>query len=120
MAEPNIFMSSQKSAVKVVLHPLPILEISDYIIRSAMQRRQGPIVGMLLGQRSGREVTQFTVEHSFTCNTLIHDHHGGHVIDNDWFNKRREQSVFFFFLTPSTYWILLFFLGKKNFQRKSC
>lgn len=84
----NPLMSTQKSdnSLQVALHPLPILEISDYITRSYMRGYKGAIVGALIGQQNGRQIT---IEHSFSVKT---GHNGqNYEVDKDWFTARLEQ-----------------------------
>ncbi len=83
-------LSTQKSSdsgLQAILHPLPILEISDYITRASERGYDGAIVGALLGQTNGREIT---IEHSFPVKT---DKNGAsHEIDTAWFKDRLGQS----------------------------
>ncbi|KAH7631203.1 hypothetical protein B0T09DRAFT_131758 [Sordaria sp. MPI-SDFR-AT-0083] len=84
----NPLMSTQKSdnSLQVALHPLPILEISDYITRSYLRGYKGAIVGALIGQQNGRQIT---IEHSFSVKT---EHNGQHYkVDSEWFTARLEQ-----------------------------
>ncbi|KAH6855698.1 hypothetical protein B0I37DRAFT_60946 [Chaetomium sp. MPI-CAGE-AT-0009] len=86
----NELLSTQKasdSGLKVVLHPLPILEISDFIVRGYQRGLKGAVVGALLGQQNGHEVT---IEHSFSCKTEK-DADGLYKLDDVWFGKRLEQ-----------------------------
>ncbi|KAK7750304.1 hypothetical protein SLS62_007711 [Diatrype stigma] len=88
--EVNPLLSSQKSSdsgLQAVLHPLVLLTISDYITRHTLREQPGPIVGALIGQQNGREIT---VEHAFECATLSAD--GNIVMNADWFQRRLEQS----------------------------
>ncbi|KAI0014320.1 hypothetical protein F4779DRAFT_5411 [Xylariaceae sp. FL0662B] len=88
-AEKNPLISSQKSSdsgVQAVLHPLVLLTISDYITRHSLRAQQGPIVGALIGQQNGREIT---IEHAFECATEAKD---GHVVlQASWFSQRLDQ-----------------------------
>lgn len=86
--QPNAFFSTQKSdsGLEVALHPLVLLTISDYITRHTLRNQTGPIIGALLGQQNGREVT---VEHAFECKVLDGS------IDPDWFMNRLQQSTWF-------------------------
>lgn len=89
----NELLSAQKSSdsgLQVALHPLPILEISDYITRSYQRNYTGAVVGGLLGQQNGREIT---IEHSFSCKT-IKNQDGLYELDMDWFKNRLDQSMF--------------------------
>lgn len=81
---------------QVQLHPLVLLTISDYITRHELRQQQGPIVGAILGQQNGREVT---MEVAFECK--VHpakgedgDEGGGVVIDWTWFAQRLESCKF--------------------------
>ncbi|KAK3358630.1 hypothetical protein B0T24DRAFT_586503 [Lasiosphaeria ovina] len=78
---------SSDSGLQVALHPLPILEISDYITRSSQRGHRGAIVGALLGQQNGREIT---IEHSFSCKTAKNQD-GFYELDFQWFQGRLEQ-----------------------------
>ncbi|KAH7375182.1 COP9 signalosome complex subunit 6 [Plectosphaerella cucumerina] len=60
----NTLLSTQPSELQAVLHPLVLLSISDYITRHTLREQEGPIVGGILGQHNGREVT---MEHAFDC-----------------------------------------------------
>jgi COP9 signalosome complex subunit 6 len=84
-------LSTQKasdSGLQVVLHPLPILEISDYIVRGYQRGLKGAVVGALLGQQHGREIT---IEHSFSCKSA-RNNEGFYELDQGWFKNRLEQS----------------------------
>ncbi|KAF0329285.1 cop9 signalosome subunit 6 [Colletotrichum asianum] len=86
----NPLMSSQKSSeLQAVLHPLVLLTISDYITRHTLRSQEGPIVGALLGQQNGREVT---IEHAFECHLKqVPEVDGGYLLDADRFGRRLEQ-----------------------------
>ena len=62
----NPLLSTQSSELQAVLHPLVLLSISDYITRHTLREQTGPIVGGLMGQHNGREVT---IEHAFDIHT---------------------------------------------------
>ncbi|KAI1179399.1 COP9 signalosome-like protein subunit 6 [Nemania sp. FL0916] len=86
----NPLLSTQKSSdsgLQVVLHPLVLLTISDYITRHALRNQPGPIVGALIGQQNGREVT---MEHAFECATETKDD-GEVILDAAWFDQRLSQ-----------------------------
>ncbi|KAK2730007.1 cop9 signalosome subunit 6 [Colletotrichum kahawae] len=89
----NPLMSSQKSSeLQAVLHPLVLLTISDYITRHTLRSQAGPIVGALLGQQNGREVS---IEHAFECHIKqAPEVDGGYLLDSDRFGRRLEQSTF--------------------------
>lgn len=63
----NPLISNQSSELQAVLHPLVLLSISDYITRHTLREQEGPIVGGLMGQHNGREVT---IEHAFDCHVV--------------------------------------------------
>ncbi|KAI1386317.1 uncharacterized protein F4822DRAFT_312266 [Hypoxylon trugodes] len=88
-ADRNPLVSSQKpsdSGLQAVLHPLVLLTISDYITRHTLRAQQGPIVGALIGQQNGREIT---IEHAFECATTPKD--GYIILDPVWFAQRLDQ-----------------------------
>lgn len=87
----NPFLSTLKTtdAVPAVLHPLVILSISDHITRHTLRKQPGPIVGALLGQQNGR---QLTLEHTFDFSVDKNDQ-GEAQFDAEWFNNRVEQST---------------------------
>lgn len=64
-----------------------LLTISDHITRHALRRRNTPIVGAILGQQIGRQIT---LEHAFECN-MIPDPNGGYRFDEAWFVDRLQQ-----------------------------
>lgn len=96
MAEtaPNPLLSEGKpsdSSLSVKLHPLVLLTISDYLVRHSLRFNEGPIVGAIIGQQNGREVT---MEHAFECNLKASQSDDGKqrvLIDEDFFSKRLEQ-----------------------------
>jgi len=73
-----------ESSQKVLLHPLVLLTASDLITRHRLRQLEGPVVGILLGQQEG---AQITVEHAFTAK--IQDG----LLDqtDDWTTKRIQQ-----------------------------
>ncbi|MCJ1343787.1 hypothetical protein MMC31_001984 [Peltigera leucophlebia] len=86
----NSLLSAHKSSdsgLEVHLHPLVLLTISDYIARHVLRRQRGPIIGALLGQQSGREIS---LEHAFECSVVPAP--GDTVILNEvWFLDRLQQ-----------------------------
>ncbi|UNI21922.1 hypothetical protein JDV02_007867 [Purpureocillium takamizusanense] len=86
----NPLLSSQRSSqLQAVLHPLVLLTISDYITRHTLRQQTGPIVGALLGQQNGREIT---IEHAFECHTLPAPAvEGRYLLDTEKFSLRLEQ-----------------------------
>lgn len=88
--QPNSLLSAHKSSelgLEVHLHPLVLLTISDYIARHVLRRQQGPIIGAILGQQSGREIS---LEHAFECSVIPAQ--GDTVLLNHvWFQDRLQQ-----------------------------
>lgn len=91
----NPLLSTQsRSELQIILHPLVLLAISDYISRHTLRNQQYPIIGGLLGQQNGREIS---VEHVFDCNmTPDEQHEGQYLLDKDFFTDRLEMSEFKF------------------------
>ena len=90
MAEQLSSFVSQKSSdsgLHIQLHPLILLTISDHITRHAARSQQGPILGALLGQQNGREIT---LEHAFEC-IVKEGPNGEPQLPNEWFNERVKQ-----------------------------
>ncbi|KAI1430640.1 COP9 signalosome-like protein subunit 6 [Xylaria sp. CBS 124048] len=91
MAAVNPLLSAQKASdagLQAVLHPLVLLTISDYITRHTLRGRSEPIVGALLGQQNGREVT---IEHAFECAMKIPPGKSNPMPDDLWFEQRLAQ-----------------------------
>ncbi|RKF65713.1 COP9 signalosome complex subunit 6 [Erysiphe neolycopersici] len=89
MTVENPMISTQEfsgSNFEVVLHPLVLLSISDYITRHTLRQQNGPVVGALLGQQHGRQVS---IEHAFDCLTIEVD--GQIVLNQSWFDERMQQ-----------------------------
>ena len=63
------------SGIHVLLHPLVLLTISDYITRHVLRQRKGPIVGAIIGQQNGREIS---LEHAFEVE--VTQDSNGHMI----------------------------------------
>ena len=86
----NSLLSAQKSSdtgLQVALHPLVLLTISDYITRHTLRQQKGPVVGALLGQQNGREIT---IEHAFEC--LVTEFEGEIILNQIWFEERLQRS----------------------------
>lgn len=71
----------------VVLHPLPLIAISDYVVRHTLRQQQGPVVGALIGQQNGREIS---IE--FAYEVKIEMDGDAVKLDVVWFDQRLEQS----------------------------
>lgn len=88
--QPNSLLSAHKSSelgLEVHLHPLVLLTISDYIARHVLRRQQGPIIGAILGQQSGREIS---LEHAFEC-SVIPAQSDTLMLNDEWFRDRLQQ-----------------------------
>lgn len=88
--EPPRCLLSQKtsdSGLHIQLHPLVLLTVSDQITRHAARQQQGPIVGALLGQQNGREIT---LEHVFECQ-LTCGLNDEIILPRAWFEDRLKQ-----------------------------
>jgi len=86
----NTLLSASKtsdSRQQVQLHPLVILTISDYITRHILRQQKGPIVGAILGNQNGRDIT---MEHAFECKLEKRDD-GEAILDASWFHARLQQ-----------------------------
>lgn len=78
---------SSDSGLQIHLHPLVLLTISDYITRHILRRQQGPIVGALLGQQNGREIS---LEYAFEC-SVIPGANETVILNEAWFKDRLQQ-----------------------------
>ncbi|KAJ5958360.1 JAB1/Mov34/MPN/PAD-1 [Penicillium vulpinum] len=88
--EPPQCLVSQKSSdsgLHIQLHPLVLLTVSDQITRHAARQQHGPIIGGLLGQQNGREIT---LEHAFECPVTcgLNDEI---ILPAAWFQERLQQ-----------------------------
>ncbi len=77
---------SSDSGLQVALHPLVLLTISDYITRHILRQLDGPIIGGLIGQQHGREIT---LEHAFECK--LEPVGGDMIVHEEWFATRLKQ-----------------------------
>ncbi len=78
--------ASSDSGLRIHLHPLILLTISDYITRHTLRNFQKPIVGALLGRQNGRDIS---LEHAFECEVI--ENNGGIVLHEAWFKDRLQQ-----------------------------
>jgi COP9 signalosome complex subunit 6 len=85
------------SGLHVALHPLVLLTSSDHITRHAARQQQGPIVGALLGQQQGREIS---LEHAFECHTT-NGSHNEVLLHHDWFSERVQQCMICYYILTS-------------------
>lgn len=75
------------NAPTVQLHPLVLLTISDCITRHTLRQQTGPVVGAIIGQQNGQEIT---MEVAFQAKLKANDD-GDVMLDEEWFNKRTED-----------------------------
>lgn len=86
-----LLSSASDSSLSVQLHPLVLLTISDYVTRHTLRSQQGPIIGAIVGQQKGREVT---MEHAFQCKLKAGEALNGEervIVDEEWFAERLDQ-----------------------------
>lgn len=76
----------------VQLHPLVLLTITDCITRHTLRQQEGPVVGAILGQQNGHEVT---MEVAFQAK-LRSNEQGEVVLDDEWFMKRLDDCTYHF------------------------
>lgn len=76
------------SELQVILHPLVLLTISDYIARHTLREMEGQVTGALLGQQNGREIT---IEHAFDVGVPSSE---GPSVSEEMFSRRLEQSEY--------------------------
>ena len=90
MAEPNELVSEQRSpdGLKVMMHPMVLLSISDYVTRHTMRKQPGPIVGALLGSLDGRELHLVQV---FDMKLILPKNDEGIKLDLEWLAERVSQ-----------------------------
>ena len=88
MASSSLLSShvSSDSGLRIHLHPLILLTISDYITRHTLRNIQKPIVGALLGRQNGRDIT---LEHAFECEVIANN--GVIILHEAWFKDRLQQ-----------------------------
>ena len=88
--EANPLVSTNKasdSGLRILLHPLVLLTISDYITRHTLRRSSGPIVGALIGQQNGRKIS---LEHAFEAQ-VMQGNNGDMILHEAWFGARLQQ-----------------------------
>lgn len=78
--------ASSDSGLRIHLHPLILLTISDYITRHTLRNVQKPIVGALLGRQNGRDIS---LEQAFECEVIEND--GAIILHDAWFKDRLQQ-----------------------------
>lgn len=85
---PLVSAKSSDTGLHILLHPLVLLNISDHITRHGVRQQKGPIVGALLGQQQGRNVS---LEHVFECKLIIEGEDV--ILDQEWFDTRLKQCM---------------------------
>ncbi|KAG6007733.1 hypothetical protein E4U21_005572 [Claviceps maximensis] len=82
---------SKSSQLQVVVHPIVLFGLSDHVSRHFIRQQDGPVVGAILGQQTGREIT---MEHTFECHLRkAPEVDGGYLLDQQRFASRLEQMV---------------------------
>lgn len=87
----NLLSSNQASdaSLRPTLHPLVLLTISDYITRHTLRRQTQPILGALLGQQNGRDIS---IEFAFEARLVrTGDGSDDWRLDCLWFSERLQQ-----------------------------
>lgn len=106
---PLVSSKTSDSGLQVLLHPLVLLTISDHITRHHVRKQEGPILGALLGQQKGREIS---LEHAFECNTVKGGDAYEILLHQTWFEERLKQCM------TSNLSELLFITDKHDFTVK--
>ncbi|KAG5950875.1 hypothetical protein E4U53_004254 [Claviceps sorghi] len=82
---------SKSSQLQVVVHPLVLFGLSDHVSRHFIRQQDGPVVGAILGQQTGREIT---MEHTFECHLReAPEVDGGYLLHHQRFTSRLEQMM---------------------------
>ncbi|KAF2015444.1 hypothetical protein BU24DRAFT_408658 [Aaosphaeria arxii CBS 175.79] len=71
----------------IQLHPLVLLTISDCITRHTLRKLPGPVVGAIIGQQNGQDIT---MEVAFQAK-LQTNAEGDIEVDDEWFKKRLDE-----------------------------
>ena len=90
----NQLLSSAKSSnsgLRAALHPLVLLTISDYITRHTLTHQTQPIVGALLGQQNGREITIEVAYDVRLAPSPSHEQNTEWQLDDEFFAVRLAQ-----------------------------
>ncbi|KAJ5343070.1 uncharacterized protein N7506_002894 [Penicillium brevicompactum] len=82
-----VSQKSSDSGLHIQLHPLVLLTVSDQITRHLARQHTEPVLGGLLGQQNGREIT---LEHAFECPVTINEHNEIIMVAS-WFEERLQQ-----------------------------
>ncbi|CAG8919087.1 unnamed protein product [Penicillium salamii] len=84
---PLVSPKGSDSGLHVQLHPLVVLSVSDQVTRHLARQQTGPVIGALLGQQNGREIT---LEHVFECPVTV-DAADQIILPAAWFEERLQQ-----------------------------
>lgn len=85
----NTLVSSHPASdagLRILLHPLVLLSVSDHITRHALRRLDAPVVGGLLGRQNGRDIS---LELAFEAK--LNNSGSDVVLDESWFTERVMQ-----------------------------
>jgi COP9 signalosome complex subunit 6 len=90
-APANALITTQSgSELQIILHPLVLLTISDYITRHTLRGQTSPIVGGLLGLQNARDIT---IEHAFDVDMIPNeDDPETYKLNGVHFNQRLDMS----------------------------
>ncbi|KAG6020365.1 hypothetical protein E4U40_006174 [Claviceps sp. LM458 group G5] len=90
MSAQSLMSSQSKSSLlQVVVHPLVLFGVSDHVSRHFIRQQEGPVVGAILGQQNGREIT---MEHTFECHMKKSSEAvGEYLLDIGRFKSRLDQ-----------------------------
>jgi COP9 signalosome complex subunit 6 len=78
------------TSLQIILHPLVILNISDYITRHTLRGMEGPVVGGIMGHNNGRQIT---LAHAFELKVDPNPSSKIWQLDKEWLEARTEQSM---------------------------
>lgn len=101
-AHPLVSSHPSTSGLKIALHPLALLTISDYITRHTLRRISGPIIGALLGSQNGRQIS---IEHAYEIKLVdaaasktngamdVEGELSLPHVDDEWFKTKLQQCL---------------------------
>ncbi|CAG7931475.1 unnamed protein product [Penicillium olsonii] len=85
--KPIVSEKATDSGLHAQLHPLVVITVSDQIGRHFARNQRSPLVGALMGQQNGQEIT---LENVFECPVTI-DAGGRIKLPAAWFEERLQQ-----------------------------
>jgi COP9 signalosome complex subunit 6 len=75
--------SVSETSPHILLHPLVLVSQDDHATRSNV-RKQGPIIGAILGQQNGKDIS---MEFAFECGSQKLSAQNDYVaLDHEWFS----------------------------------